>query len=99
MEKVQSSIFAEEIHEKLENGRNFRTVNDTDEIACEKMENITPQKDCNVDEKGNGIVHFTGTGRFLVEGFSQIYSFEGYAIAKDFQIEKIERLPIVIRKR
>ena len=99
MNSVHSSIFSEQISDKLTSGKgNFRTQNGENDVVCEKIENITPQPESNVDEKGNGRVAFEGKGRFFVDGLSQICSFNGFAIAKDARIEKIECLPIVIRK-
>lgn len=100
MDIAQRSIFEGEIRKKLDEGKdNFRTASGEVVVVLEKIEAISPQPDSNVDEKGNGTVRFIGDGRFLVEGLSQIYSFEGYADVKDTHIESIAGLPLVIRRK
>ena len=98
MDSTQSSIFADEIREKLGKG-NFRTPSGETIVELENIETITAQLDSRVDENGNGTIHFVGNGRFLVEGWSQMYTFEGDAIAKDSHVESIEGLPLVIRRK
>jgi len=100
MDSVQSSIFAGEIRKKLEEGKdNFRTASGEAAVVLENIEGITPQLDSSVDEKGNGTVHFVVDGSFRVDGLSQMYSSDGYAIAKDSHIESIAGLPLVIRRK
>ena len=101
MESVLKEKFQKAIKKELvKETKFFKSPNE--EIVDVEISCINVLNEC--DEDGNGKIKFKGEGNFTIskaeiDRLTQTYTFEGYAIVKDFMFKAVYNPPIIIYKK